>query len=393
MKRLLAFLVVLSLFTCLFSCSKKKTTESETTDFSQEEAVTTEAVINDEPSVSYEEPKTEETTAKPQFVFFEKSKVIFDNGTYRFELPKTNFEEKFSEELLLEFETMLSMSFGVEDYYDWNTTGQNIVKDIHRCRLNVYDFEEEKSLLDYSLDQEAYEMFMDDAGLEYLECGGVATFSLKDYNEYLKAVFGPNVKQLSTKDFETAKSASEKGLKVTGFMNESAFESFYTGKDDIILVQTPATGVGCVGEYIYDVKKDGNDYYVYTAGNFENYELITDFDAYQSFAAESVAHSIHKGYLQTKTYKFACTDDGNVYLKRVDKKYLVAENAEYDYVVKSPVEVKVKNAFTEEYKAIGVLPKGTKVIRTGMSGLPGSYEVITKDCFGFADEICFEEIS
>ena len=59
-----------------------------------------------------------------------KNKLILDNGIYRYEIEKTDFEKAYSKELLLQFANMLSMDFGVEDYYDWNTTGENVFKDI-----------------------------------------------------------------------------------------------------------------------------------------------------------------------------------------------------------------------------------------------------------------------
>lgn len=389
MKKLIAILLVFSVLFA-YGCDQKTENRSEC-DATFATVQEIETTPNNEPPFICEEPESEEPTTRPQFVFFEDSKIIFDNGTYCFELPKTNFEEEISEELLLEFANMLSMSFGVEDYYDWNTTGQNVIKDVHHCTLSISDFTCDKEVFADPFDDEAYDKFMEDVGLEELTCGGVFTFSLKKYNAYLKDIFGPDVKQLSTEDFETGKSAIEKGLKVTGFMSESNYESFYTGKDDIILVQTPATGFGCTGEYIYDVKKDGNDYYVYTVGSFETGGLITDFEDFQREAAESVRYNIYNGYLQTKKYKFACTDDGDVYLKWVNEKYLIAENAEYDYVVKSPVEIKTKKAFTEEYKTVDVLPKGTKVISIYMNKRNNTCEVIANGYFGVVDSTCFED--
>lgn len=79
-----------------------------------------------------------------------------------------------------------------------------------------------------------------------------------------------------------------------------------------------------------------------------------------------IYHTLYRGYLPAKKYKFGCTADGDVYLKSVDKSFMVAENAEYDYIVTQNAEIKNKKADSEEYKVTGNIPKGTKVIRLSM---------------------------
>lgn len=374
---ILAFCLVFSLISCSKSSGEEITTVKEQT--SNEESTAISSTEN-----TQEQTAAEETTN--QNINPEGSTITISTGTYRFEITKTNFEDYYSENLLLQFANMLSMSFGVEDYYDWNTSGQNIFTDVRQCTMAVSDFMRAKNIYHETFDAEAYEMFLDDAGLEEVKYADVATFSLEEYNEYLANIFGPGAGQLTVDDFETGKTAKEKGLPVTGAISESEFRCFYTGKDDVILVQVCATGYSCSGEYIYDVRKDGDDYYVYTAGSFETYGKVENLDFFQSQAINHIPYSIYKGTLQTKIYKFGCADDGCVYLKSVDKKYLIAENAEYNYVVNSeqPAEFKSKKAYSEDYHVVDSLPKGTKVI--GISNNSAKdYLVLTESGEGIID--------
>ncbi len=390
LKRIIAIFILLCISITLFSCSNQggeaiSTTKLETTS----SAITTEEATAEE--------FFEEETIEKQTIFLEKNKVIIDNGTYRFEIPKTNFEDVYSEELLLQFSNMLSMEFGVEDYYDWSTSGQNVFSDVRKCVLAINGAYKNYEFLDENYDEEAYDMFLADIGLEYNQHCEVCTFSLAKYNDYLKDFFGPDVIQLTVDDFETGKTAVEKGLTVDGDISESDTRCFYTGKDDIILIQVCATEYGCVGEYIYNVEKDGNDYYVYTVGEVETYRLIEDFDEFQNQALNDISYTIYRGYLPSKKYKFGYTAEGDVYLKSVDESFVVAENAEYDYIVTKNAEIKNKKADSEEYKVIGTITKGTKVIRASMfenikSMKTNVYYVICDDIDGYINRDYAEEI-
>lgn len=378
MKKIIALLVVLSLFAFLFSCSKEN----------DEKAVTTtQAQITENETVetTEEEPYEEQTTR--QTVFVDGETIAFDNGTYRFEIQKTDFENKYPEELLLQFSNMLSMSFGVEDYYDWNTTGQNIYTDVRNCSLYINDFMVTKGLFDNQFDEEAYKMFLNDVGLKNLSGAEAFTVSLEKYNKYLIRMFGPDARQLSVNDFETGKTAIEKGNPVNGDIGEFDYRCFYSGKDDIIVVQACATGFSCIGEYIYNVENDGEDYYVYSVGEVERLGLIDDFNEFQAMALNEISQTIYKGTIPTKKYKFGIAQDGTPYLKSVEARYLIAENAEYSYYVASdiPAEFKMKKAYSEEYKTVETLNKGDKVLVVFNSETRGVCEVITEKGYGIIE--------
>ena len=109
---------------------------------------------------------------------------------------------------------------------------------------------------------------------------------------------------------------------------------------------------------------------------------------------EELNRNIRK-FMQTKVYKFGCTDDGDVYLKSVDKKYLIADNAEYNFIIESdkPVEVENKKASTEEYKIIDKLPAGTKILVGSKWERIGWTEIITEDYWGFVETKYIKEIA
>lgn len=374
MKRIIIAVVCLCLL--LTSCEKNGASEETTTTAVQisstTEPKTTEALT--ETTVTTTEATTQNNIKQ------KNGKLILDNGKYRYEIEKTDFEKEYPEELLLQFVDMLSMDFGVEDYYDWNTTGQNVFLDVHHCCISVNNFMKMKNLFDFDNSQEICQKFIKDAQLEELWGVGIFTFSLREYNDYLTDMFGPNAVQLKTSDFETAKSAKEKGLPLSGSLSEGDVRCFYSEIDDIILVQCCPTGYAGIGEYVYDIQKKDGDYYVRTIGSFETYESADNFKDFQQTLLEDLNHGIKK-YMQTKVYKFGCTDDGDAYLKSVDKNYLIADNAEYDYIVVSdkPVEMKVKTAYTEEYSTAGTISNGTKVLSTYNWDPAGLRGIVTED--------------
>lgn len=380
MKRIVAVIIVISMALMLFSCSDEKTNNIVTTTQITEE-------ITDE--------ITEEEQTTKQMVFIEESTIVFDNGTYRFEIPKTDFEKRYSEELLLQFANMLSMSFGVEDYYDWNTTGQNIFKDVRCCTLSVNHFMLWKNFIHEQSDDEAVSMFWEASGLENI-AGDLGTFNLRDFNRYLVRMFGPDVRQLKTEDFDTGKTAAEKGVIPIEGIGESDFRCYYSGKEDVMIFQFCPTGYGCVGEYIYNVEKIEDDYYVYTVGEIESHGLITDFEEFQSQALKDMPYTIYRGWLPSKVYKFGCAENGDVFLKSVEQKHFVGE---YDYIVDSdcPIEVKGKKAITEEYRVIGTLEKGEKVRRfpmfeTVQMEKNGECIIVTEDYIGIVEIKYLKEI-
>lgn len=335
---------------------------------------------------------TEATTQNN--ITLKKDKLILDNGKYRYEIEKTDFEEAYPEELLLQFASMLSMNFGVEDYYDWNTTGENVFVDVRHCCLSMNNFIKKKSLFDYDNSQDICQKLMDDAQLEELRGVETFTFSLHEYNDYLKDLFGPDVIQLEISDFETAKSAKEKGLPLSGDISEGDYRCFYSGVDDIVLVQCCPTDFASYGEYVYDIREKEGNYSVYTIGSFEMIEYEETLKKYQQNMLEELNRNIRK-FMQTKVYKFGCNDDGDVYLKSVDKKYLIADNAEYNFIIESdkPVEVENKKASTEEYKIIDKLPAGTKILVGSKWERIGWTEIITEDYLGFVETKYIKEIA
>ncbi|MBE6819498.1 MAG: hypothetical protein E7516_00390 [Ruminococcaceae bacterium] len=387
MKKLATVVVLICMFVCLISCSKQGV---ETPGLTES---TTQLPVAEE-GQSQSESVTEEKTEAQQAVIKGKEKIIIDDGTYQFEINKTNFEDEIPEDILLQFANMLLMDFGVEDYYGWNTSGQNVFSDVRKSNLVISGCYKNYDFLDEETDKEAYAMFLSDVGLEYNMYCEVNTFSLKKYNDYLKDFFGPDVKQLTVDDFETGKSALKKGFAVDGDIGESDTRCFYTGKDDVILIHTCATGFSCVGEYIFDVKKDGDDYYVYTVGEVETHGLIDNFDEFQNQALDDLIYSIYKGVLPAKKYKFGCTADGDIYLKSVDKKFIFPENPEYNCVIEQKAEIKNKKADSEKLTVTGTIPKGVEIVRLPQYEsyeLDGMYFVACEDYCGYVDSTYIKE--
>ncbi len=387
------FIMGICLCLLLTSCGKSDNKEETTSTNAVTESTTVTELTTKAATETTTEITTEATTKNN--ITLKKDKLILDNGKYRYEIEKTDFEKAYPEELLLQFANMLSMNFGVEDYYDWNTTGENIFTDIFANGISVSDYSEMINFFHGEVNEEAIRKFRLDAGEKEDSYLGGATVSLKDINKYLVNTYGPSVKKLTTDDFYTVKEAIEKGLPVSGGMSEYEHRCFYSGVDDIIIIQSSDTGYTCISEYIYDVREKDGNYYVYTLGEGgETYGKIDNLNYNQQVMLESAKYNIRE-YMQTKVYKFGCTDDGDVYLKSVDKKYLISINAEYKYIIESdkPVEVENKKASTEEYKIIDKLPDGTKILVGSKWERIGWTEIITEDYLGFVETKYIKEIA
>ncbi len=249
--------------------------------------------------------------------------VIIRAGEKEYEIAKTDFENRIPNEIITQIVEMLSMKFGVEDYNGWEKSGQGIFIDVRSNTLLVTDYMKLKSVFNFELDEYYYDEFLQDNGLEDESHNWRPqfTFTLGDYNSYLVDTFGPDVRQLTVDDFETVKSAKEKGLPLSDLINESDYRCFYTGVDDIIIAQCIGTGVFPQGEYIVDIEKIGSDYIVKTVGRFDMDSVTSNYQDYQKVLKEILQYNMDE-QLQTKTYKFGCTENGDIYLKSVEKSYL-----------------------------------------------------------------------
>ncbi len=252
-----------------------------------------------------------------------KETVVIRAGEKEYEVTKTDFETEIPNEIIVQIIEMLSMKFGIEDYNGWEQNGQEIFIDVRSCTLLVTDYMKLKGVFNFEVDQYFYDGFLEDNGLneESSDWRPQFTFSLKDYNNYLIDTFGPDVRQLTVNDFETVKSAKEKGLPLSGLIDESDYRCFYTGVDDIIIAQCIGTGVSPQGEYIVDIEKNGSDYIVKTVGRFDIDSTSSNYQDYQNAIKEILPNNMDE-QLQTKTYKFGCTEEGDIYLKSVEKSYL-----------------------------------------------------------------------
>lgn len=249
--------------------------------------------------------------------------IIITAGEKQFEITKADFESKIPTDIATQIVEMISMDFGVEDYDGWEQDGQQIFSDVRRCTLLVTDYMKLKSIFNFDVDQYFFDEFLEDNGVkdEIDVWMPEFTFSLEEYNSYLIDTFGPDVRQLTVNDFETVKSANEKGIPFSRPMNDEEYICFYTGVDDIIIAQCVAIGVSAQGEYIVNIEKSESDYIVKTVGRFDLDELPDNLEDYQNVVKDNIQYNMDEN-LQTKTYRFGCTEEGDIYLKSVEKAYL-----------------------------------------------------------------------
>lgn len=74
-----------------------------------------------------------QTTSVPELPTTEKvikTEVVIENDRHSFTVMKTDFEKNFTEEELWEISSVLSMSFGYDDYYNWNGEAEFVVNEL-----------------------------------------------------------------------------------------------------------------------------------------------------------------------------------------------------------------------------------------------------------------------
>ena len=334
------------------------------------------------------EPETEPPTAP------ESGNLTVERSSGIFKITKTDFEEKYSDEFLMDIAGMLGLCFGYEDFEYWDEEPETVVNSLLGNCVCSYKFpfhcictEDEQTIEKGVAELNAY--FPDE---NYSSGSFVEPETL---NAYFEDIFGPDARKFTTEDFMTFDEAiAENGKPYSQDHSEGFSEIRSLPESGLLCFYSCATSFSSYSAYIYDIKEANGDYVVYTLGNEEAFLAMNiDFDMHQ---AETFGCLTQSGpeYVENYVYTFGCTDDGNLYLKSIDRNYLFAEGFEPEYRIVKDTKAVDEVSYLFPPSVVGTLKKG-ETVHVEESGILNGKEVayvITEDFAGYVDYECVEKI-
>ncbi len=325
-----------------------------------------------------------EMTEPTGSVDFSGEKMIIRNWEYTFEIPKTDFESKYSEKELFGFLDFVSLSFGADDYYDWSGDGNQIINDTFlNCISSPFYHKELYKTYDLELDK--YDYVRKEIGEKYK---GFMVTTIKDLNDFIESWYGPKARSLTKDDFININDAKKNQESLFDGVSDISSNAYYLPESDMVAVTLLYTDFLNYSAYIYDIKKVGRDVVVYTVGMEENYVDNSSFEAHQNDILKYIYWGDYKT-LDNNIYTISYNWKGKMYLKSVESKKFVAKEIGYNYEVEDDAErIPVLNryAYTEEMKTIGYIYPGENVYFSGYTMYKKEYACIfTKDIQGYID--------
>ena len=325
-----------------------------------------------------------EVTDPTGSVEFLNENMIIKNWKYTFEIPKTDFEGRYSEKELFMFLDFVSLSFGADDYYDWSGDGNQIINDTFlNCISSPFYY---KSLYKtYDLELDRYSFVRDEIDDNYM---GFKVTTIKDLNDFIESWYGPKAEKLTKEDFININDAKKTQDSLFDGVSDISSNAYYLPESDMVAVTLLYTGFSGYSAYIYDIKKVGRDIVVYTVGMEENYVDNSSFEAHQKDILKHIYWGENKT-LDNNIYTISFDWKGNMYLKSVESKKFVAKEIGYNYEVEADAEmIPVLNryAYTEEMQTIGYIYPGDCVCFSGYTTYKKEYAyIITKDIQGYIE--------
>lgn len=356
MKKFIAVTVIAAiLFSAITGCKNESENEETTTMVVTTEEATSEATTA-EPMT--DEETTEESTTEKPIEYVKSGKIRIDDGKYRYTIEKKPFEDNYSKEFLMEITKLTPMEYGVDDYDKWNGIPNEILNDaffsMDRWLLERYEYESKE------WNAAVAEMKENEHSINL---GEYSFTSVSKINSYLQSVYGPDVRKFTADDFETYNDV------ITS--EESVFENYdfnfryaYLPKTDIVVCFANEIcfggGAAC---YIYDIETVEDAYIVKAITGSEDYgQNVFSFEGIQGDALD-MFNSYTYGRMFNYIFTLAADENGNMYMKSVDKSYILPENVKMNYIVTSDehVNVEAKKYYTSEWETIDTLNEGEEV--------------------------------
>lgn len=375
-KALVSVLLLISLFCMMLTACYKNGSSDITQSLNNE----TENVIQTE-SVGSEEETTEKALEPVS-----SGELKIKDG--KFEIFKTDFESRYSEEFLTEISSLISLNFGYEDYYNWNGDAEKVVNELINCcitttKLPFMAIETKCEELLKKAEEELRDIF-DDENINI--ANGI--IEIDALNSYIKDMFGENARTFTADDFAVA--AKEDKEKIC-YTNEDYSYIFYLPQSELLLFTSRETGFSTYSSFICDITEKDGDYIIYTLGELEDYGFGQGFAMQQAYMFEYL--NLGAGnYIPKFEYIVGVSENGDLYLKRVDKKCIYAKEFSGDYRVTADTILYDRRIYTQPFLEIDTVKKGT-VVTIGKDYIVDNYEYVVNEEFaGYINPAYLEKI-
>lgn len=336
----------------------------------------------------------EQTTSVPDLPTNEKvikTEVVIENNKHSFTLMKTDFESRYSEEELWEISSVLSMSFGYDDYYNWNGEAEFVVNELlNNCLTSTkWVFSslvtEDENILKKASQELA--TYMNDENAQV----GYGIVELDALNSYIKDMYGENARTFVGEDFMTVEEALKNNGKVFDYHSDMYSQIRYFPQNNLIWLASRDTGYSSAISYIYDITEENGDFIVYAVGGVENYAADNTFSAHQSYVLKELTWG-ESSYIYENVCTLGVSENGDFYLKKVEPRCIFADGFSGDYIVNADTDLYERKIYTQGLKKVGTVKKGT-VVTLGENYIEDEYEyIINEDFSGYIEPEYLEKI-
>ena len=335
-----------------------------------------------------------QTTSVPELPTTEKvikTEVVIENDRHSFTVMKTDFEKNFTEEELWEISSVLSMSFGYDDYYNWNGEAEFVVNELlNNCLTSTkWVFSslvtEDENILKKASQELATYMNDENAQVDY----GIVELDV--LNSYIKDMYGENARTFVGEDFMSVEEALKNNGKVFDYHSDMYSQIRYFPQNNLIWLASRDTGYSSAISYIYDITEENGDFIVYAVGGVDNYAADNTFSAHQSYVLKELTWG-ESSYIYENVCTLGVSENGDFYLKKVEPRCIFADGFSGDYVVNADTDLYERKIYTQGLKKVGTVKKGT-VVTLGENYIEDEYEyIINEDFSGYIDPQYLEKI-
>lgn len=319
------------------------------------------------------------------------TELVIKNKEHSFTVMKSDFESRFSEEELWEISSVLSMSFGCEDYYNWNGEAEFVVNELlNNCLTSTkWVFKslvtEDEDIINKASQELAVYMNDENAEVDY----GIVELDV--LNSYIKDMYGENARTFVGEDFMSVEEALKNNGKVFDYHSDMYSQIRYFPQNNLIWLASRDTGYSSAISYIYDITEENGDFIVYAIGGVDNYAADNTFSAHQSYVLEELTWG-ESSYIYENICTLGVSENGDFYLKKVEPRCIFADGFSGDYIVNADADLYERKIYTQGLKKVGTVKEGT-VVTLGENYIEDEYEyIINEDFSGYIEPEYLEKI-
>ncbi len=321
MRKIISVLCVMCIVASLLNCCAKDSLNDET------ESSTSVSATDVKKSTEITAKTTENKSVTQAEISTKTETIKIKNEKYSFTIQKTDFEENYSEEILMNISSLVPMEFGLDDYDNWNGTPNEVVNDVLCCLKNSRNnwfFER------YDSDSPEYTAALNEISKNPFKQSDMDSFVVTDIekiNKFLSGRFGSEVRQFKPEDFETYNDVKVSDEPISSGYLYPTYRYVYLPESELVACFVEYfTGSEAPAAYIYDIQTVDGSYIVKAVSGSDNYGENGDtFAGMQSDALKNFGQYT-EGWLDNYTLTLAFDKNGNLYMKSVEKTRILPDN-------------------------------------------------------------------